>query len=91
MATYTKDYVVVMMVSQAGTGSGTSGPAVRKIWEALYGINGEKVDPSKAVIPGVHAAPPAAGLHRRRLDPAPDHAEAAHDAGPAGPSLACSR
>ena len=53
MATYTKDYVVVMMVSQAGTGSGTSGPAVRKIWEALYGIDGENVDRSKAIIPGV--------------------------------------
>lgn len=53
VATYTKDYVVVMMVSQAGTGSGTSGPAVRKIWEALYGIDGENVDSAKAVIPGV--------------------------------------
>jgi penicillin-binding protein 2 len=53
VATYTKDYVVVMMVSQAGTGSGTSGPAVRKIWEALYGITGENVDSSRAVIPGV--------------------------------------
>jgi penicillin-binding protein 2 len=53
VATYTRDYVVVMMVSQAGTGSGTSGPAVRKIWEALYGITGEDVDARKAVIPGV--------------------------------------
>jgi penicillin-binding protein 2 len=53
VATYTKDYVVVMMVSQAGTGSGTSGPAVRKIWEALYGITGENVDRSRAIIPGV--------------------------------------
>jgi penicillin-binding protein 2 len=53
VATYTKDYVVVMMVSQAGTGSGTSGPAVRKIWEALYGITGEQVDSGKAIIPGV--------------------------------------
>ncbi|RNM13780.1 penicillin-binding protein 2 [Nocardioides pocheonensis] len=53
VATYTKDYVVVMMVSQAGTGSGTSGPAVRKIWEALYGIDGENVDPAKSIIPGV--------------------------------------
>jgi len=53
VATYTKDYVVVMMVSQAGTGSGTSGPAVRKIWEALYGITGENVDAGKAIIPGV--------------------------------------
>jgi penicillin-binding protein 2 len=53
VATYTKDYVVVMMVTQAGTGSGTSGPAVRAIYEALYGITGENVDRAKAVIPGV--------------------------------------
>jgi penicillin-binding protein 2 len=53
VATYTKDYVVVMMVTQAGTGSGTSGPAVRKIWEALYGIDGEEVDANRSVIPGV--------------------------------------
>lgn len=52
VATYTKDYVVVMMVTQGGTGSGTSGPAVRKIWEQLYGIKGEKVSASRAAIPG---------------------------------------
>ncbi|MBO9523309.1 MAG: penicillin-binding protein 2 [Nocardioidaceae bacterium] len=52
VATYTKDYVVVMMVTQGGTGSGTSGPAVRKIWEALYGIEGMDVKPAKATIPG---------------------------------------
>ncbi len=52
VATYTKDYVVVMMITQGGTGSGTSGPAVRKIWEHLYGIKGEKVNPKKAAIPG---------------------------------------
>ena len=52
VASYTKDYVVVMMVSQGGTGSGTSGPAIRKIWEQLYGINGLDVRPSKAAIPG---------------------------------------
>ncbi len=53
VATYTKDYVVVMMVTQAGTGSGTSGPAVRRIWEQLYGVDGEEVRRSRAVIPGV--------------------------------------
>jgi penicillin-binding protein 2 len=57
VATYTKDYVVVMMITQGGTGSGTSGPAVRKIWEHLYGIKGQKVLPSKAAIPGT--TPPA--------------------------------
>lgn len=53
VATFTKDYVVVMMVTQGGTGSGTSGPAVRKIWEALYGIHGDRVKPATSVIPGV--------------------------------------
>jgi penicillin-binding protein 2 len=55
VATYTKDYVVVMMVTQGGTGSGTSGPAVRAIWEKLYGIAGQgaRPVPNKAVIPGI--------------------------------------
>ncbi|WP_246004837.1 penicillin-binding protein 2 [Nocardioides marmorisolisilvae] len=53
VATYTKDYVVVMMVTQAGTGSGTSGPAVRAIYEALYGIRGEDVNAARAAIAGV--------------------------------------
>ncbi len=52
VATYDKNYVVVMMVEQGGTGSGTSGDAVRHIWEALYGIHGMRVDPAHAAIPG---------------------------------------
>ena len=52
VASYSDDYVVVMMVSQGGTGSGTSGPSVRRIWETLYGIDGEAVRPARAAIPG---------------------------------------
>ncbi len=52
VASYTDDYVLVMMVSQGGTGSGTSGPSVRTIWETLYGIEGEEVLPRRAAIPG---------------------------------------
>jgi penicillin-binding protein 2 len=52
VASYDENFVVVMMVSQAGTGSGTSGPAVRAIWEALYGVRGDGVDPERAAIPG---------------------------------------
>lgn len=55
VASYTEDYVVVMMISQGGTGSGSTGDAIRKIWETLYGIEGEKVLPRKAAIPGVVA------------------------------------
>jgi penicillin-binding protein 2 len=57
VASYTGDYVVVMMVSQGGTGSGTSGPAIRKIYETLYGVKGTRVLPAQAAIPGV--APPS--------------------------------
>ncbi|MGA8258501.1 MAG: penicillin-binding protein 2 [Nocardioides sp.] len=52
VASYSDDYVVVMMVSQGGTGSGTSGPSVRRIWESLYGIDGEVVRPDRSAIPG---------------------------------------
>ncbi|MCM1968507.1 penicillin-binding protein 2 [Streptomyces sp. G1] len=38
-ATYTKDYAIVMTISQGGTGSGASGPAVRNIYDALYGVS----------------------------------------------------
>ncbi len=48
-------YAVVMMVSQGGTGSGTSGPSVRKIYDALFGVDEKgNIDPAKALMP----APP---------------------------------
>ncbi|WP_426243885.1 penicillin-binding protein 2 [Nocardioides sp. LHG3406-4] len=52
VASYNKDYVVVMMISQGGTGSGSVGDGIRGIWEALYGVEGDKVVPAKAAIPG---------------------------------------
>lgn len=45
-------YAVVMMVTQGGTGSGTSGPSVRKIYEALFGVNGMSVNPNRSVLVG---------------------------------------
>ncbi|MEQ6903126.1 penicillin-binding protein 2 [Nocardioides sp. YIM 152588] len=53
VASYTDDYVVVMMISQGGTGSGSTGDGVRAIWEALYGVDGAEVDPAATLIPGV--------------------------------------
>ncbi|HUW78361.1 MAG TPA: penicillin-binding protein 2 [Candidatus Nanopelagicaceae bacterium] len=50
-------YVVVMMVSQGGTGSLTGGPSVRKIYEALFGIKGSTVNPADSLLPG---GPPTA-------------------------------
>ncbi|MBW1601089.1 penicillin-binding protein 2 [Streptomyces sp. JJ66] len=52
LATYTDEYTVVMTISQAGTGSGASGPAVRNIYDALYGVGeGGKIDRGKALLP----------------------------------------
>ena len=45
-------YAVVMMVTQGGTGSKTSGPSVRKIYEALFGVQGSTVNPSRSVLVG---------------------------------------
>ncbi|MCF8539864.1 MAG: hypothetical protein K9G12_06245, partial [Candidatus Nanopelagicales bacterium] len=45
-------YAVVMMVTQGGTGSKTSGPSVRKIYEALFGVNGSTVNPNRSVLVG---------------------------------------
>ncbi|MER6748822.1 MULTISPECIES: penicillin-binding protein 2 [Streptomyces] len=51
-ATYTKEYSIVMTISQGGTGSGASGPAVRNIYNALYGVSESgEIDKKKALLP----------------------------------------
>jgi penicillin-binding protein 2 len=49
-------YVVAVIVSQGGFGASTSGVAVRKIFETIYGVKGGVVDPAAAVFP--NGAPP---------------------------------
>ena len=61
-------YAVVMMVSQGGTGAGTSAPSVRKIYEALYGVTGSTVNPAKSVLIG---DAPSAKLPTVRSDGTP--------------------
>ena len=51
-------YAVVMMVSQGGTGSGTSGPAVAEVYKKLFGVRGQSVDLARASPPG--GRPPVA-------------------------------
>ncbi|MCA1218344.1 penicillin-binding protein 2 [Streptomyces sp. 8L] len=52
LATYTKDYAVIMTISQGGTGSGAAGPAVRKIYESMYGIGADgKINPKAGILP----------------------------------------
>ncbi|SCK18115.1 penicillin-binding protein 2 [Streptomyces sp. WMMB 322] len=51
-ATYTKDYTIVMTIAQGGTGSGASGPAVRNIYNAIYGVDsGGNIDENAALLP----------------------------------------
>ncbi|MGK5639241.1 penicillin-binding protein 2 [Streptomyces sp. URMC 126] len=58
-ATYTQDFTIVMTISQGGTGSGASGPAVRKIYNALYGVDEQgKIDAKKALLPHPEAGLP---------------------------------
>ncbi|MEV5876252.1 penicillin-binding protein 2 [Streptomyces sp. NPDC052101] len=64
LATYTKDYSVIMTIAQAGTGSGSSGEAVRNIYSALYGVQGDgSIDKKKALLPE-----PQKGLPKVRTD-----------------------
>ncbi|WP_328452488.1 penicillin-binding protein 2 [Streptomyces sp. NBC_00386] len=52
LATYSKDYAIIMTISQAGTGSGASGEAVRKIYNALYGVAADgSIDKKNALLP----------------------------------------
>jgi len=44
-------YAVVMMVGQGGFGASTSGGGVRQIYEAIYGVSGNKIIPGAALFP----------------------------------------
>ncbi|MCX4823056.1 penicillin-binding protein 2 [Streptomyces sp. NBC_01142] len=56
---YTQDYTIIMTIAQGGTGSGASGPAVRKIYEAMYGLDEEgNQDLKKALLPAPRTALP---------------------------------
>jgi penicillin-binding protein 2 len=58
-ATYTDEYAIVMTISQGGTGSGASGPAVRKIYDALYGVDAKGgVNKKNALLPEPEGALP---------------------------------
>jgi penicillin-binding protein 2 len=64
LATYSKDYTVIMTIAQAGTGSGASGEAVRHIYNALYGVSADgTVDKKNALLPT-----PQKGLPKVRKD-----------------------
>src|SRR4051794_7285935 len=64
LATYSKDYTVVMTIAQAGTGSGGSGEAIRNIYSSLYGVQPDgSIDKKKALLPT-----PQKGLPKVKTD-----------------------
>ncbi|MFC6153516.1 penicillin-binding protein 2 [Nocardioides yefusunii] len=65
VASYSEDYVVVMMISQAGTGSGATGDSIAKIYETLYGVVDGEAKGAKAAVPGTT---PNANLPRFSAD-----------------------
>jgi penicillin-binding protein 2 len=45
-------YAVIMMVTEGGTGSKTSGPSVRKIYESIFGVRYGTVNPANSILVG---------------------------------------
>lgn len=46
-------YVVVMMIPNSGYGADVSGPAVRQIWDGIFGLEGHKAALPSGVLPGL--------------------------------------
>ncbi|MER6250638.1 penicillin-binding protein 2 [Streptomyces sp. NPDC001584] len=97
LATYTKDFTIVMTISQGGTGSGASGPAVRNLYNAIYGLTMDgKQDPKRALLLGPEARLPRIGPDgsitspeiRPYVPPSPEDLEPAVLAGPPAPPAA---
>jgi len=66
-------YVVVMMIPNSGYGADVSGPAVRQIWDGIYGLQGHKAGLPGGVLPGLphlnqagQVVPPSAYLKATR-------------------------
>jgi len=65
-------YAVVLMVAQGGTGSGTSGPSVRRIYDEIFGIRGGVVNPATSILKG---GSPVNSLPGIRNDGLPNYPE----------------
>ena len=66
-------FVVVMMIPDSGYGADVSAPAVRQIWDDIYGLEGHHAALPGGRLPGLpqigkagHIAPPAAARARTR-------------------------
>ncbi|MBT2404403.1 MULTISPECIES: penicillin-binding protein 2 [unclassified Streptomyces] len=96
-ATFTEDYTIVMTISQGGTGSGASGPAVRNVYNAIYGLDmAGKQDVKKALLLKPEAKLPTiqpdgsidAPDVKRYVPPSPEESAPPALAGPPAPPAA---
>lgn len=80
-------YAVVLMVSQGGTGAGTSGRSVKAIHEALFGVRDGAADPARSVLAGGDVATSLPGIRAEGVPGAPARSAVAPSpsAAPAGP------
>ena len=46
-------YVVIMMIPDSGYGADVSGPAVKQIWDDIYGLQGQKAALPGGRLPGL--------------------------------------
>lgn len=87
-STYSKDYAIVMTISQGGTGSGGSGAAVRKLYESLYGVQSDgSIDPKKGLLPNPDISLPKIsgdGIVEQPASPPPTPTAFANPAGATG-------
>ena len=51
LVTTNSDYVVLMLMTQSGTGGAACGDAVRSIWESLYGVRDGSIHVQDALAP----------------------------------------
>jgi penicillin-binding protein 2 len=71
-------YVIVMMIPNSGYGADVSGPAVRQIWDGIYGLEGHKAALPNGVTPGLprvngagQVVPPPGFAPKPRKSPKP--------------------
>jgi penicillin-binding protein 2 len=86
-------FVVVMMIPNSGYGASVSAPAVRQIWDGLFGLEGHKAALPGGVVPGLPhmdragvVVPPAGFGPRPSKGKRPAGAGPAGQAGPVGPT-----
>ncbi|MCU1600055.1 MAG: penicillin-binding protein 2 [Frankiales bacterium] len=83
-------YVTVVMVTEGGTGGTTAAPVVKKIWDAVYGLQGAKSPLKNGALPvgmpcvradGTIASPPCIAPRTVTVSPSPSASTGTHALG----------